>query len=169
VRPSLALCGKAGVNSVTLCRPLSYGLHVAPLERGRWNPRKRYGRQPRTGAGRRRDVGPVEHVSSFTSGPVQPSPPLCHHPGHCSTIPGVVEARDDETPPRSLLFIPQRFTSRALESSYERRRNGNLPHSYPRSRSWTSTGLTMTPVGSKILQDNHQSCDTVRHAAICSA
>jgi hypothetical protein len=34
------LCGKDGVNSVTLCRPLPYGLHVTPLERGRRNPRK---------------------------------------------------------------------------------------------------------------------------------
>jgi hypothetical protein len=87
VRPSLALCGKAGVNSMTPCCLLPYGLHVAPLERGRWNPRKRYGRQPCTRAGRRRDDRPVERVYSVTYGPVQPSPQLCHHPGHCSTIP----------------------------------------------------------------------------------
>jgi hypothetical protein len=30
-RPVRELCGKAGVNSVTLCLPLSYGPHVAPL------------------------------------------------------------------------------------------------------------------------------------------
>jgi hypothetical protein len=40
-RHCATLCGKAGVSSVTLCRPLSYGLHAAPskeddgtLERG---------------------------------------------------------------------------------------------------------------------------------------
>jgi hypothetical protein len=39
-------CGRAGVNSVTLCRPLPYGLRAPPLERGRQNPRKGYGRLP---------------------------------------------------------------------------------------------------------------------------
>jgi hypothetical protein len=163
------LCGKAGVNSVTLCRPLPYGLHVAPLERGRRNPRKGYGRQPLTRAGRHRDAGPVERVSSVTSGPVRPSPPLCHHPGHCSTIPDVVEARDDETPPHPLLCILRPSVSRALESAYGRRPNGKLPRYYPRSRSWKSTGLTTTPAESKTRQDNRQCCDIVRHAAICSA
>jgi hypothetical protein len=103
------LCGKASVNSVTLCRPLLYGLHDAPLERGRRNPQKRYGRQPCTRAGRCRDVGPVERVSSITFGPVQPSPPMYHHLGHCSTIPSVVGTRDDETSPRSLPVHPTVF------------------------------------------------------------
>jgi hypothetical protein len=145
---------------VTLYRPLPYGLHVAPLERERWNPRNRYRRQPRTYARWRRDVRPVEHVSSVTSSPVRPSPPLCHHPGHCITIVGTMEARDDKTPPRPLLCILQPFVSRALESAYGWRSNRKLPHSYPRSHSWTSTGLTTTPAGTKILQDNHQLCDT---------
>jgi hypothetical protein len=99
------LCGKAGVNSMALCRPLLYGLHIEPLERGWRNPRKRHERQPCTRAGRRRDVAPVERVSSITFGPVRPSPPLCHHLGHCCTILGAVGARDDETLPRSLLCI----------------------------------------------------------------
>jgi hypothetical protein len=82
---------------MALCRPLPYDLHVAPLERGQRNPRKRYGCLPRACAGQRHDIRPVERVSSVTSGSVRPSPPLCHHPGPCSTILGVVEARDDKT------------------------------------------------------------------------
>jgi hypothetical protein len=89
VRPSLALCGKAGVNSVTMCRPLPYGLHVAPLERGRRNPRKWYGHQPRARTGRRRDVRPVERVSSVTSSPVRPSPPLCTIQGTAAPSPAL--------------------------------------------------------------------------------
>jgi hypothetical protein len=115
------LCGKASVNSVTLCRPLLYGLHVAPLERGRRNPQKRYGRQPYTRVGRCRDIRPVEHVSSVTSGPVRPSPPLCYHPGHCSTIPGTVGARDKKTLPHPLLCILRPSVSCTLESAYGRR------------------------------------------------
>jgi hypothetical protein len=111
VWPSSALCGKAGVDSVTLCRPLPYGLHVAPLERGRWNPRKRYGCIHRARAGQRRDIRPVARVSSITSGPVRPSPLLCHHPGHCSTIPDAVEGRDDETSSRTLMCILRPFFS----------------------------------------------------------
>jgi hypothetical protein len=169
VRLSLALCGKTGVNSVTLCRPLSYRLHVAPPERGRWNHRKRYRRLPRARAGQRREIRPTEHVSSVTSGPVRPSPPLCHHPRHCGAIPGTVEARDDETPPRPLLCILWSSVSQALESAYGQRPNKKPPCCYPRSRSWTGTGLATTPAGSKIRQDNHQLRDTIRHAAICSA
>jgi hypothetical protein len=169
VRPSLALCGKASVNSVALCRPLSYRHHIAPLERGQWNPRKGYGRLPRARSGWRRDAGSVECVSSVTSGPVRPSPPLCHHPRHCSVIPGTVEARDDETPPRPLLCILRPSVSRALELAFGRRPNKKLPRCYPRSRSWTGIGLATTPAGSKIHQDNHQLRDTMRHAAICSS
>jgi hypothetical protein len=51
----------------------------------------------RTRTGRRRDVGPVRHVFSVTIGPVRPSPPLRHHPEHCSTIPDAVGTQDDKT------------------------------------------------------------------------
>jgi hypothetical protein len=114
------LCGKAGVNSVTLCLPLPYGLHVAPLKRGWRNPRKRYRCLPRTRAGQHRDIRPVERGSSVTSGPVRPSPPLCHHPGHCSTIPDTVAARDDKTSPRPLLCDLQPSVSPTLELTYGR-------------------------------------------------
>jgi hypothetical protein len=148
---------------VTLCRPLLYDLHVAPLERGQRNPRKRYGCQPCTRAGRRRGVGPVERVSFVTSGPVRPSPPMCHHPRHCSTIPGAVGAQDDKTSLRPLLCILRPSGSCTVESAYERRPNGKLPHDHPRSRSWAGIGLATTP------DDDHQLYGTMRHATICSA
>jgi hypothetical protein len=162
------LCGKAGVNSVTLCHPLLYGLHVAPLERGRRDPRKRYGRQPCTRAGSRHDVAPVGRVSSVTSGPVRPSPPLCHHPRHCSTIPGVVGTRDDKTSPHPPLCILRPSVSSTLKLAYRRRPDGKLPHDHPRSLSLVSTRLATTPDGSKNRKDDHQFVSTVHHAAICS-
>jgi hypothetical protein len=114
------LCGKASVNSVTLCHPLPYRHHVAPLERGRWNPRKGYGRLPRARSGQRRDVGLVERVSSITSGPVWPSPPLCRHPRHYSIIPDTVGAWDDGTPPCPPLHFLLPFVSPTLERAYRR-------------------------------------------------
>jgi hypothetical protein len=77
------LCGEAGVNSVTLCHPLSYGLHIAPLEGERRNPRKRYRCLPRACAGRCHDVRPAERVFSVTSA-------LCGHPHRCAAISGTV-------------------------------------------------------------------------------
>jgi hypothetical protein len=153
---------------VTLCRPLPYGLHAAPLEGGRRNPQKGYGRLPRARTGRRHDIGLVEHISCANSGPVRPSSPLYCHPGHCSTIPGAVGAQDDETLPRPLLCILQPSVSCTIEPAYGRRPNGKLPHDNPRSRSWAGTGLATMPDGSKIGQDDHQLHGTVRHAAICS-
>jgi hypothetical protein len=43
--------------------------------------------------GRHRDVRPAERVFSVTSGPVWPSPPLCHHPGHCRVTPALWKPR----------------------------------------------------------------------------
>jgi hypothetical protein len=75
------LCRKASVNSVTLCRPLPYHHHVAPLKRGRRNPRRGYGRLP---CARKDDA-----VTSDQWSVSPPSPPaLCGHPCHCATIPG---------------------------------------------------------------------------------
>jgi hypothetical protein len=71
----------AGVNSVTLCRPLSYCLHVAPLERGRWNLERGTAACPvpaHDGA-----------VTSYQWSTFPPSPPaLCGHAHHCGAIPG---------------------------------------------------------------------------------
>jgi hypothetical protein len=61
------------------------------LERGRRSPQKGDGRLSRARPGRRRDVGPVRHVSSVTISPVRPSPLPRRHPGHCSTIPTLWE------------------------------------------------------------------------------
>jgi hypothetical protein len=168
MRPSLALCGKASVNSVTLCRPLPYDPHVIPLERGRRNPRKRYGRLPRARAGQHRDIRPVERVSSVSFGPVRPSPLLCHHPRHYSTIPGAVGTRDDKTSPRPLLCIHWPSVSRTLESAYGRRPNGKFPHGHPRSRFWGGTRLATMHGGGEIRQDDHQLCGAVHHTAMCS-
>jgi hypothetical protein len=85
------LCGKAGVNSVTLCRPLPYGLHVAPVERGWRNPRKRCRCLPRARTEQRRDIRPVERVSSVTSGPVRPSPSLATIPDTAAPSPELRE------------------------------------------------------------------------------
>jgi hypothetical protein len=86
-------------------------------------------------AGRRCDVGLVGRISSITSGPVQPSLPLYHHPRHCSTILGDVGARDDKTSPHPLLCILRPSVSRTLESAYRRRPNGKLPHDHRQAAS----------------------------------
>jgi hypothetical protein len=145
--------------------PAPVGPARRTLERGRWNPRKRHRHFSHARAGRRRDVRPVECVSNVTSGPVQPSPPLCYHPGHCITHPDAVRTWDDETSPRLLLCALRPSVSRTLELARGRRPNGESPHDHPRSRSWAGTGHTMTPNGSEIRQDGHQLRGTVRHAA----
>jgi hypothetical protein len=89
-----------------------------PLERERWQPRKRYGHLPRARLGQRRDVRPAECVSSITSGPVRPSLPLGCHPEHCSVIPSTVGTQVDGTSQRPLLCGLRSSVSRALESAY---------------------------------------------------
>jgi hypothetical protein len=103
-------------------------MHAAPLERGRRNPRKGYGRLPRARTGQCRDVGLVERVSSANSGPVRPSPPLCSHIGHCSAIPGAVGARDDKTSPSPPLCILRPSVSYTLEPEYGRRTKREVAH-----------------------------------------
>jgi hypothetical protein len=153
---------------VTLCHPLPYGLHTAPLETGRRNPREGYERLPRARTGRCRDVGPVEHVSSVTVNPVQPSPPLWHHPEHCSAIPGAVGTQGDNTSPRPSLCNLQPSVSLTLELTHRQRPNKMLSQHHPLNHSWTSTRLSMTPTRSKIRQDDHPLRGTVHHTAICS-
>jgi hypothetical protein len=112
---------------VTLCHLLLYGLHDAPLKRGRQNPRKRYEHQPYTRAGRRRDVGPVDRGSSDTFGSVRPSSPLYHHLGHGSTIPSAVGNQDDETSLRPLLCILRPPSAELSSQRTEGDRTGS-PH-----------------------------------------
>jgi hypothetical protein len=106
VRPSPALCGKAGVNSVTLCHPLPYRLHIAPLERGRGNPRKC---TTAYSAPAWDDV--------VTSGQQGASPPsllaLCGHPRLCAVIPGTTAA---SLAPWELGMMGHRHTHRCTYS-----------------------------------------------------
>jgi hypothetical protein len=153
---------------VTLCRPLRYGLHVAPLKRGRRNPRKGYVGPPHARAGRRRDVGLVGCVSSANSGPVRPSLPLHYHPEHCCAIPGDVGAQNDKRSPRPPLYDLQPSVSLTLELAYEQQPNKRRPHHYPRSCSWTSTGSPLRPTRSTICQDGHPLRGAARHTTTCS-
>jgi hypothetical protein len=85
---------------------------------------------------------------------VRPSPLLCCHPGHCSTIPGAVGAWDNKTPPRPLLYDRWPFVSRTLESAYGQRSNEKLPHGHPQTRSGADTGLTTTHGRGEIRPDD---------------
>jgi hypothetical protein len=94
--PSTTLCGYCAGRPVSFddtVRLTPILLHVAPLERGRWHPRKGYDHLPYACLGRRHDIRPAERASSVTFGPVRPSPPLCRHPTHCSVIPNTVGPR----------------------------------------------------------------------------
>jgi hypothetical protein len=115
---------------VTLCHPLPYSLHAAPLKRGRRNPRRGYGRLPRARTGRCRDVGPVERVSVIV-GPVRPSPPLCHHPEYCNIIPVAVGAWDNKTSPSPPLYILRPSVSYTLEPAYGWRLKWEAPMQSP--------------------------------------
>jgi hypothetical protein len=95
--------------SMTLCRPLPYLLHVVPLERGRWHPRKGYDHRPCTRPGWRYDVKPVECISSVISGHMRPSPSLCCHPERCRVIPSTVGTQIDGTSPHWPLCAPPVF------------------------------------------------------------
>jgi hypothetical protein len=112
--------------------------------------------------------GFTECVFSVTSDPVWSSPLLCHHPGHCSTIPGIVGARDDKTSPRPLLCVHWPSVSRTLELAYGRQPNREFSHGHPRSRFWVGTGLATTHGGGEICQDDHQLHGVIHHTAICS-
>jgi hypothetical protein len=149
VGPSRTLWGSCAGRPVST--PWHYAAHSCtactphPSKGGRWNPRKGYGGLPRARAGRRRDVGPVERVSSISSGLARPSPPLCSHLGHRSVIPSAVGAQDDKTPPSPPMYVLRPSVSYTLESAYGRRLKWKAPTPLPSNRSWTGTGLTATP------------------------
>jgi hypothetical protein len=96
------------------------------LEKGRRNPRREDARLLRAHTGRRRDVRPVGAVTSVAISPVQPSPPQRCHPSHCITIPDVVEACCDGTPPRQPLCLVRPYVNITLESSRDNPRTSNL-------------------------------------------
>jgi hypothetical protein len=136
------LCGKAGVNSVTLCHPPPYSLHVAPLEGGQRNPRERYGYLPRARTGRCRDIRPawrcfLRHLWPCAASPaaVPPSRALQRHPRHCEST----RRRDGATP--ATVRLP------------------TLRQHDPRTNVRTTTEQEApTPLPSKPLLDGHRTC-----------
>jgi hypothetical protein len=116
-----------------------------PLEKGRRNPRREDARLLLARAGRRCDVRPVGAVTSVTISPVRPYPPPRRHLGHCITIPDVVEACGDGTPPRQPLCLVRPHVNGTLESSRGRPSNEQPLRHPPRSHCWTRTGHAMTP------------------------
>jgi hypothetical protein len=109
-------------HSMTLCCPLPYTSTLPPRKRTA-APSK--GVRPPTPPhlGRRRDTRPMERIFSITSGPMQPSPPLCRHPGHCKAIPRTVGTQVDRTSPRPPLRSRRSSVSQALKLAYRRRSN----------------------------------------------
>jgi hypothetical protein len=114
------------------------------LEIGRRNPRRGDGRLFHACPGLRRDVRPAGPVTSVAVGPVRPSPPSRHHPGHCIAIPDAMEARGDGTSPRPLLCLVRPPLSGTLESACGRPPNERPLHHHSRSHSWMDTGHAMT-------------------------
>jgi hypothetical protein len=103
----MTLCGKDGVNSVTLCRPLSYGRRIAPS--------KEDGRTLEGGTYAYFTLAPDYAVTSGQRDASPPSPSdLCGHPRHCNAIlstavpsPMLWGVRGDKTPPRRLMCAPR--------------------------------------------------------------
>jgi hypothetical protein len=125
-RPSLPLCDAVrrgqqpprGTVPPTPVRPAH-----RTLEKGRQNPRRDDARLLRARTGRRRDVRTVGAVNSVAIGPVRPSPPPRRHPGHCITIPDVVEVCGDGIPPRQPLCLVRPHVNGTLKSSRGRPSN----------------------------------------------
>jgi hypothetical protein len=94
--------------------------------------------------GLHRNVRPTGTVFSVTISPVQPSPPLQHHIGHCSAIPHAVKAHGDGTSPRPPLCLVGPPLNGTLETAH-----GQQPDEHPlchhtRSRPCTGTVLATT-------------------------
>jgi hypothetical protein len=147
VRPSPPLCGAVRhgrCQSRDTVPPTLVRLTRRTLEIGRRNPRRGDGCLFHACPGLRRDVRLAGPVTSVAVGPVRPSPPSRHHPGHCISIPDVVEARGDGTSPCPLLCLVRPPVSGTLESACGRPSNERPLHRHPRSCSWTDTGHAMT-------------------------
>jgi hypothetical protein len=132
--PVRELCGKAGVSSVTLCRPLSYGPTSRPsredggtLERGT-DAYSALGQDDVVTLGQRGVSSPSPPPCAAIPAAVPPSRALQHHPWHCG-------GWDDGTPPHRLLCDPRPSVSPTLELTYEQRLNKRIPCHHPRSRS----------------------------------
>jgi hypothetical protein len=74
------------------------------LERGWRSPRREDGRLLPARTGLRRDVGSAGPVTSVAIGPMRPSLPSQHHPGHCITISYIVggTGRQDAATPAAV-------------------------------------------------------------------
>jgi hypothetical protein len=98
------LCGRVSNNPVALYHPLPYGRRAAPSKKdggaleGKVNNYATPCKDNTVTSGRR-DRSPPS-PSALCDHPHRPQ----RHPGHCITIPDVVEACGDETPPRWLLY-----------------------------------------------------------------
>jgi hypothetical protein len=87
------------------------------LERGRRSPRRGDRRLLHAHIGLRCDVRPARPDTSIAIGPVRPSLPSQHHPGHCITISNTVGGWGVKTLPRRLLCAQRPPVSRTLEAN----------------------------------------------------
>jgi hypothetical protein len=129
-----------------------------PLEKGRQSPRRKDARLLLARTGRHRDIRTVGAVTSITISHVRPSPPPRRYLGHCITIPDVVEACGDGTPPRQPLCLVRPHVNGTPESSRGRPSNEQPLRHLPRSHSWTRTGhapSTSTTVQRNIVPRAH--------------
>jgi hypothetical protein len=104
------------------------------LKRGRRSPRRGDRRLLHARTRLRRDIRLARPDTSIAIGPVRPSPPSQHHPGHCITISNTVGGRGNKTPPRQLLCAQRPLISRTLEANVRtttKREASMPPHSKP--------------------------------------
>jgi hypothetical protein len=121
----------ASNNLVALCHPLPYGRRTAPSKKDGGALEGKMNDYAAPAQGQHRDVRPAGPVTSVTIGPVRPSPPSQHHPGHCIPISYTVGRRGDKMPPRRLLCALRPPISRTLEPMYRQRPNERPRHPPP--------------------------------------
>jgi hypothetical protein len=163
VRPSPPLCDAVRhgrCQSRDTVPPTLVRLTRRTLERERRNPQKGDGRLFHACPRLRRDVRLAGPVTSVAVGPVRPSPPSRHHPGHCTAIPDAVGVREKKTQPHQLLCALRPPDSGTLKSASGRPPNERPLHRHPRSRSWTDTRHAMT---SRQKRDSPGQSSTPRH------
>jgi hypothetical protein len=120
VRPSPPLCDAvrhARRQSRDTVPPTPIRLTCRALERGRRSPRRGDRRLLHARTRLRCDIRPARPVTSVAIGPVRPSLPSQHHPGHCITISNTVGGRGDKMLPRQLLCAQRPPVSRTPEAN----------------------------------------------------
>jgi hypothetical protein len=144
----------------TLVRPTR-----CTLKRGRWSPRKGYGRLSRARPGRCRDVEPVRRVSSVTIGPVRPSPPPRRHPGTAAPSPTMWEYGATRRCHASC-YAPYGFPSAAPSSQRtDDDRAGSSHAATLEAAPGRMQGTPRRSARSKIRQDDRLLHDAVHHTA----